>query len=166
MTTSATSLDKRLILVDKTIAVHGNRRDALLEILHTAHNVYGFLDKKILLHISEKLRIPPSQVYGVATFYNYFKLKKPGSHSVTFCLGTACYVKGVEEILSALEKEFNVKRGETSSDGKLSLFVTRCVGACAMAPNVIVDDEMIGKATKEVVLERIRKILESERVEA
>lgn len=164
--TTPTSLDKRLILVDKAIAAHGNRKDALLEILHTAQNVYGFLDKKILLHISEKLKIPPSQVYGVATFYNYFKLKKPGSHAITFCLGTACYVKGVEEILSALEKEFNVKRGETSSDGKLSVFVTRCVGACAMAPNVIVDDEMIGKATKEVVLDKVRKLLEGEKVEA
>lgn len=164
--TTPTSLDKRLILVDKAIVAHGNRKDALLEILHTAQNVYGFLDKKILLHISEKLKIPPSQVYGVATFYNYFKLKKPGSHAITFCLGTACYVKGVEEILSALEKEFNVKRGETSSDGKLSVFVTRCVGACAMAPNVIVDDEMIGKATKEVVLDKVRKLLEGEKVEA
>ncbi|MEM1985773.1 MAG: NAD(P)H-dependent oxidoreductase subunit E [Nitrososphaeria archaeon] len=163
---TSTSLDKRLILVDKAIAAHGNRKDALLEILHTAQNVYGFLDKKILLHISEKLKLPPSQVYGVATFYNYFKLKKPGSHAITFCLGTACYVKGVEEILSALEKEFNVRRGETSSDGKLSLFVTRCVGACAMAPNVIVDDEMIGKATKEVVLDKVRKLLEGEKVEA
>ncbi|MEM0385139.1 MAG: NAD(P)H-dependent oxidoreductase subunit E [Candidatus Micrarchaeia archaeon] len=163
---TSTSLDKRLILVDKAIAAHGNRKDALLEILHTAQNVYGFLDKRILLHISEKLKLPPSQVYGVATFYNYFKLKKPGSHSITFCLGTACYVKGAEEILSALEKEFNVKRGGTSSDGKLSLFVTRCVGACAMAPNVIVDDEMIGKATKEVVLDKVRKLLEGEKVEA
>ncbi len=163
--TTSTSLDKRLILVDKAITTYGNRKDALLEILHIAHNVYGYLDKKILLHISEKLNIPPSQVYGVATFYNYFKLKKPGSHAITFCLGTACYVKGAEEILSALEKEFNIRRGETSADGKISVFATRCVGACAMAPNVIVDDEMIGKATKEQVLEKVRKLLEGERSE-
>ena len=154
-----TVTDKRLFLIDKTIAAHGYRRDALLEILHVAHNIYGYLDKKILLHISEMLRVPPSQVYGVATFYNYFKLKKPGSHAITFCLGTACYVKGAEEILSAVEREFNVKRGGTSADGKISVFVTRCVGACAMAPNVIIDDEMIGKATKETVLEKIKSLL-------
>lgn len=160
--TTSTSLDRRLILVDKTITAYGNRKDALLEILHIAHNIYGYLDKKILSYISEKLKIPPSQVYGVATFYNYFKLKRPGSHVITFCLGTACYVKGTEEILSALEKEFNVRRGETSADGKLSVFVTRCIGACAMAPTVIVDDEMIGKAAKEQVIEKIRKLLEGE----
>jgi bidirectional [NiFe] hydrogenase diaphorase subunit len=95
----------------------------------------------------------------VATFYSFFKFKAPGEHLVTACLGTACYVKGVEEILLAIEREFDFKRGETTADGKLSLFVTRCIGACAMAPNIIVDGEVIGKATKEGVLERIMVLL-------
>ncbi|MBS7656907.1 NAD(P)H-dependent oxidoreductase subunit E [Candidatus Bathyarchaeota archaeon] len=145
---------------------HGHRKDALLEILHYAQEIYGYLDKDILTHISNSLNLPTSHVYGVATFYNFFKLKKPGSHIVTFCLGTACFVKGVEEIITAVENEFNVKRGETRADGKLSVFITRCIGACAMAPNAIVDNVVIGKATPEIVIDKIRSVLGEEKVEA
>ena len=78
---------------------------------------------------------------------------------MTGCLGTACYVREVEQIMEAVEKEFNLKRGESTSDGKLSLLITRCIGACAMAPNIVVDDEVIGKATKEIVIEKIKNVL-------
>ncbi len=158
--------DRRLMLLEAAIKQHNYRKDALLEILHTAQELYGYLDRDLLMHISRTLRLPPSHVYGVATFYNLFKLKKPGAHVVTVCMGTACYVKGAEAIVSAIEKEFNLKRGGTTEDGKLSLFVTRCIGACAMAPNAIVDGETIGKATPEEVLERIKAVLEAEKVEA
>jgi NADH:ubiquinone oxidoreductase subunit E len=102
-------------------------------------------------------------VYGVVTFYNFFKLRKPGEHIVTSCLGTACYVKGVEQIIEAIEKEFNVKRGHSTADGKLSLLITRCIGACATAPNIIVDDEVIAKATSEITKKRIREALKEEK---
>ena len=85
---------------------------------------------------------------------------------VNVCMGTACYVKGAEEILSAIEREFNVRRGETNVNNRLSLFVTRCIGACAMAPNVIVNGEVIGKATKEVVANSLSALLEVRIVEA
>jgi NADH:ubiquinone oxidoreductase subunit E len=111
------------------------------------------------MDISGSLDLPPSHVFGVATFYSLFKLRKPGEHVVTGCLGTACYVKEVEEIMQAIEREFQVKRGGSTTDGKLSLFITRCIGACAMAPNIVVDDEVIGKATKEIVLEKIKQVL-------
>jgi bidirectional [NiFe] hydrogenase diaphorase subunit len=117
------------------------------------------------MDISQSLNLPPSNVFGVATFYSFFNLTKPGEHIAIGCLGTACYVKGVAEILQAIEGEFNVKRGETTADGKLSLFVTRCIGACAMAPAIIVDDEVIGKATKEVVIERLKQLLRGAKVE-
>jgi NADH:ubiquinone oxidoreductase subunit E len=81
-------------------------------------------------------------------------------------LGTACYVKGVEEIMQAVEAEFNVKRGGATSDGKLSLLVTRCIGACAMAPTIVVDDEVIGKATKEIVIAKIKNVLGGVKTEA
>ncbi|MEM2889295.1 MAG: NAD(P)H-dependent oxidoreductase subunit E [Candidatus Bathyarchaeia archaeon] len=153
-------------MLDKFVMQHGHRKDALLEILHYAQEIYGYLDKDILTNISNSLNLPTSHVYGVATFYNFFKLKKPGSHIVTFCLGTACFVKGVEEIITAVENEFNVKRGETRADGKLSVFITRCIGACAMAPNAIVDNVVIGKATPEIVIDKIRSVLGEEKVEA
>jgi NADH:ubiquinone oxidoreductase subunit E len=118
------------------------------------------------MDISGSLNIPPSHVYGVATFYSYFKLRKPGEHVVTGCLGTACYVKGVEQIMQAVEEEFNIKRGGSTTDGKLSLLVTRCIGACAMAPTIVVDDEVIGKATKEMVIAKIKSLLGGIKVEA
>jgi bidirectional [NiFe] hydrogenase diaphorase subunit len=158
--------DRRLLMLEKFTMQHEHRKDALLEILHYAQELFGYLDKDLLTHISVSLNLPPSHVYGVATFYNFFKLKKPGSHIVTFCLGTACFVKGVEEIISTVENEFGVKRGETSSDGKLSLFITRCIGACAMAPNAIVDNGVVGKATPELVVSRIKSVLGEEKVEA
>jgi bidirectional [NiFe] hydrogenase diaphorase subunit len=146
-------------MLEKTMKEHDYQESALLEILHKAQEIYGYLDKDLLMDVSGSLNLPPSHVFGVATFYSLFKMKEPGEHVVTACLGTACYVKEVEEIMIAIEREFNLKRGESTADGKLSLFITRCIGACAMAPNVVVDDEVIGKATKEMVLERIKLAL-------
>ncbi len=152
-------IDNRRLLLEKVLKEHNFQESALLEILHRAQEIYGYLDKDLLMDISGSLNIPPSHVYGVATFYSYFKLKKPGEHVVTGCLGTACYVKGVEQIMQAIEEEFSLKRGGSTPDGKLSLLVTRCIGACAMAPNIVVDDEVIGKATKEVVIAKIKSAL-------
>jgi len=158
--------DRRLQTLEDVMRLHQYHRDALLEILQNAQDLYGFLDSKLLLYISQSLRLPPSHVYGVATFYNFFKLKQPGAHVVTFCMGTACYVRGVEQIINVVEKEFKVKRGETTPDRRLTLFITRCIGCCAMAPNVIIDDEVIGKANPETVLGHIRVVLEGEKIEA
>ena len=157
--------DKRREMLEKILKEHNYQESSLLEILHSAQEIYGYLDKDLLIDISRSLNLPPSRVYGVVTFYSFFKLKKPGQHIVTGCLGTACYVKGVEQILEDIEKEFNLKRGGSTSDGKLSLIITRCIGACAMAPNIIVDDEVIGKATSEVVIEKIKNALGGAKVE-
>ncbi len=157
--------DNRRVMLEKAMKEHDYQESALLEILHKAQGIYGYLDRDLLMDIFQSLNLPPSHVFGVATFYSFFNLEKPGEHIVTGCLGTACYVKGVEEIMQAIEREFNLKRGETTADGKLSLFVTRCIGACAMAPSIIIDGEVIGKATKEVVIERIRLSLGGAKVE-
>jgi bidirectional [NiFe] hydrogenase diaphorase subunit len=151
--------DNRRLMLEKVFKEHEYQEDALLEILHRAQEIYGFFDRDLLMDISGSLNLPPSKVFGVATFYNFFKLRKPGQHVVTSCLGTACYVKGAEEIVQAVEKEFKVKRGGSTPDGKLSVFATRCIGACAMAPTIVVDDEVIPKATKEVVIKKIKEVL-------
>ena len=158
--------DKRHVLLENFIKKHEYDKSALLEILHKAQELHGYLDKELLMYVAQSLNLPPSHVFGVATFYSFFKLKAPGEHVVTGCLGTACYVKGVEQIMQAIEREFNLKRGESTPDGKLSLFVTRCIGACAMAPSVVIDSEVIGKATPEVVLNRIKSLLGGAKVEA
>ena len=152
-------IDNRRVLLEKVLKEHNYEESALLEILHRAQEIYGYLDKDLLMDVSGSLNIPPSHVFGVATFYSFFKFKQPGQHVVTGCLGTACYVKEVEQIFEAVEKEFNVKRGGSTSDGKLSLLVTRCIGACAMAPNIMIDEEVVGKATKEIVVEKIKNVL-------
>ncbi len=118
------------------------------------------------MYVAQSLNLPPSHVFGVATFYSFFKLKAPGEHVIIGCLGTACYVRGVEQIMRAIEREFNIKRGESTPDGKLSLFVTRCIGACAMAPSIVIDGEVIGKATPETVLNRVRVLLGGVKAEA
>ena len=158
--------DKRRILLEKVLKEHNFQESALLEILHRAQEIYGYLDKDLLMDIAGSLNLPPSKVYGVATFYSFFKLRKPGQHVVTSCLGTACYVKGVEEIIQAIEKEFNLKRGSSTSDSMLSLVATRCIGACAMAPIIVVDDELIPKATKEVVIQKIKQAVGGEKAES
>jgi bidirectional [NiFe] hydrogenase diaphorase subunit len=147
------------MLLEKTMKENNYQESALLEILHKAQEIYGYLDKDLLMDVSGSLNLPPSHVFGVATFYSLFKMKRPGEHVVTGCLGTACYVKEVEEIMQAIEREFHLERGGSTPDGKLSLFLTRCIGACAMAPNIVVDEEVIGKATKEIVLEKIKQAL-------
>jgi bidirectional [NiFe] hydrogenase diaphorase subunit len=153
-------------MLEKVLKEHNFQESALLEILHRAQEIYGYLDKDLLMDIAGSLNLPPSKVYGVATFYSFFKLRKPGQHVVTSCLGTACYVKGVEEIIQAIEKEFSLKRGGSTSDGMLSLVATRCIGACAMAPIIVVDDELIPKATREVVIQKIKQAIGGEKAES
>jgi bidirectional [NiFe] hydrogenase diaphorase subunit len=111
------AIDKRQTMLEKVLKQHNYEESALLEILHRAQEIYGYLDKDLLTGIAVSLKLPPSHVYGVATFYSYFKMRKPGQHVVTGCLGTACYVKGVEPILEAVEQEFNVKKGGSTPDG-------------------------------------------------
>ncbi|MCW4045774.1 MAG: NAD(P)H-dependent oxidoreductase subunit E [Candidatus Bathyarchaeota archaeon] len=157
--------DKRRELLDNFMRKHEYDESALLEILHKTQEIYGYLDNESLMYVAQSLNLPPSHVYGVATFYSFFKLKAAGEHVVTGCLGTACYVKGVEEIMQAVEREFNVKRGESTADGKLSLFVTRCIGACAMAPSVVIDGEVMGKATPELVINKLKLLLGGNKTE-
>jgi bidirectional [NiFe] hydrogenase diaphorase subunit len=158
--------DKRRKMLEKILKEHNYQENALIEILHSAQEIYGYLDKELLMDIAGSLNIPPSHVYGVTTFYSFFKLRKPGEHVVTGCLGTACYVKEVEQILEDIEQEFDLKRGGSTADGKLSLLITRCIGACAMAPNIVVDGEVIGKATSEIVIEKIKNALGGIKAEA
>jgi len=146
--------DKRFKMLDAAMKKHQHQADALLEILHQAQELFGFLADDVLVYVSRSLKLPPSRVYGVATFYNYFSLKPKGAHSCTVCMGTACYVKGAGEILSALEEAHHVKAGQTSPDGQVSVVVARCVGACGIAPAVAFDSEVVGKQTRAAVLER------------
>ncbi|MCS7088388.1 MAG: bidirectional hydrogenase complex protein HoxE [Thermoflexales bacterium] len=151
--------DKRYKLLEATMRRYGYQGHALIEALHTAQEAFGYLDDFTLRYIARQLRLPYSKVYGVATFYNYFTLKPQGAHVCVVCLGTACYIKGSPELVSALESAYKVKAGSTTADNALSLLVARCVGSCALAPVAVLDGEVIGKATPAVLLERVQQRL-------
>ena len=147
--------DKRFKLLDVAIKRHQFRQDALIEILHTAQELFGYLDNDVLIYVGRAVRAPLSRVYGVATFYNFFSMKPPGEHTCVVCMGTACYVKGAGQILQALEQKHGIKAGETTEDGKVSLVTARCLGACGLAPAVVFDGEVAGKIGTQATLERV-----------
>ena len=152
--------EKRRRIVDAALRRNQYRQDALIEVLHTAQNTYGYLTPEVLWYLSRQLRLPPSRVYGVATFYNFFSLKPPGEHDCIVCEGTVCYIRGAARIAAAVSEAFAVDPGRTSADGKLSLGIARCVGSCGLAPVVLVDGVAMVRQTPELTVEGVRHALE------
>ncbi len=153
--------DKRLVILDTFMKRQQFRGDALIEVLHKAQELYGFLDDGLLLYIAKALKLPPSRVYGVATFYHFFTLKPQGEHTCVVCLGTACYVKGADKIMAAIEEHAGIKAGETTPDNKLSLLSARCIGACGIAPAVVYDGTVTAKQTAESAVAKVQPWLSS-----
>jgi bidirectional [NiFe] hydrogenase diaphorase subunit len=148
--------DKRFKILETVMKRHQLKHDALIEVLHKAQELFGYLDDGLLLFIARGLRLPPSRVYGVATFYHYFTLKPKGEHTCVVCMGTACYVKGANKVLEAIELKAGIKAGETTADGKLSLLTARCIGACGIAPAVVYDGTVTPRQTPAMALERVK----------
>jgi bidirectional [NiFe] hydrogenase diaphorase subunit len=151
------NIDKRFEILEVFMKKHQFRQDALIEVLHKAQELFGYLDDKLLLSVSVKLKLPPSRVYGVATFYHFFQLKPQGEHTCVVCLGTACYVKGADKIIDAISQKHKIRAGETTADNKLSLLTARCIGACGIAPAVAYDGTVTPRATPESALEQINQ---------
>lgn len=151
------SSDKRWKIVNGTMRRHGYSRHALIETLHTVQTSFGFLDDESIQFVAKSLRVPLSQAYGVATFYHYFSMKPPSEHTCTICTGTACYIKGADKLIAAAEARLNIKQGEATPDGKVSLTTARCVGACGRAPVVIMDGELTGDTTPEKLQEQFER---------
>ena len=150
--------DKRWKIVETRMRRLGNRRDALIEALHSAQEAFGYLDDDALRYVGASLAVPPSTVFGVATFYHYFTLKPQGEHTCVVCTGTACYINGAGEILAAIRNELGIKPKETTDDGKLSLLTARCLGACSLAPAVIVDNEVEGRVNATSFAARLERL--------
>lgn len=147
--------DPRIKLIATKLKKEQYKPDALIEVLHTAQNAYGYLPKEILSYISQSLHLPPSRVYSTVTFYNFFSLKSRGEHTCLVCTGTACYVKGAQAILNQIEKELGLKAGQVTADNKLGVQVARCIGACGLAPAVVLDDEVQAKVSPEEIINKI-----------
>jgi bidirectional [NiFe] hydrogenase diaphorase subunit len=155
MTQSAPALsadEKRRRMIIGTMRRNGYAPDALIETLHTAQNAYGYLDNDTLRFVARELHVPPSKVFGVATFYHAFTLKPEGRHRCVLCQGTACYIKGSQAILNSVTKTYHIAPGETTEDGEISLLTARCLGACSMAPAAILDENVVGYLTPERTL--------------
>jgi NADH:ubiquinone oxidoreductase subunit E len=129
----------------------------LIQVLHKVQGTLGYLPGDALEYVARELGIPPSEVHGVATFYNFFRLDPAGEHTVTVCLGTACYVKGGREILKRLQRELGVEEGRTTEDGLFTLDTARCFGACGLAPVITVDGEAYGRLSPTKALSIIEK---------
>ena len=153
--------DTRQKMLAAAMKRHQYQADALIEVLHTAQELYGYLDPELLVYIAQGLKLPPSRVYGVATFYHFFSLKPKGKHTCVVCMGTACYVKGAAMLVKTIEDYAKIRAGETRSDGSMSLIQARCIGACGIAPAVVLDGAVVGKQTPDSVVNHVKGWLEN-----
>lgn len=133
------------------ISAYRDKPGCLMPVLQQAQGIYGYLPIEVQTMIAEGLGLSLSDVYGVATFYSQFSLKPKGEYRISVCLGTACYVKGAAKILSAVEDKLGIHSGECTADGLFSIDSCRCVGACGLAPVMLINDEVYGKMTPEQV---------------
>jgi NADH-quinone oxidoreductase subunit E len=133
----------------------------LIMVLHQVQQTYGYIPRNIAIEISELLSVPLAKIYGVVTFYNFFKLQKAGKYIVQVCLGTACYLRGGDDLIKEFEKQLGVGVNATTADGLFSVEAVRCLGCCGLAPVVVVNGEVYGKLTKGDVagiIEKYRKL--------
>ena len=131
-------------------------KDNLIQMLNEVQEHYGYIPMRAQKALSEFLKVPMAEVYGVITFYSRFTLKPKGKYNVAICLGTACFVKGSEKLLDRVKEKLKIDVGQTTPDGKFSIDATRCVGACGLAPVFMVNEEVYGKAN----IEKVDKVLE------
>jgi len=154
-TPQAPSADKRWKIVEATARRHGREPHALIEVLHTVQETFGYLDETALRFVALLLRLPASRVYGAATFYHFFTLKPPGRHTCVVCTGTACYIKGAGALLAGIRNAHGVEPGETTPDGELSVLTARCLGSCGLAPAAVLDGAVLGKIAAPDLVARI-----------
>lgn len=133
------------------------RDGVLIEVLHHAQGLFGYLPRDVQLFIARKLDIPGAEVFGVVSFYTFFTMKPPGKNSISVCMGTACFVRGAEKIANSIKERLGIASGETTDDGLFDYKDVRCVGACGLAPVVTVNDKVYGRVTED----DIEKILDS-----
>ena len=129
----------------KLCEAYGNQPGELINILHKAQDTFGYLPREVQEIIARQLSIPVSKVYGVVTFYSFFNMTPKGEQPISVCMGTACYVRGAEKVLDEFKRVLGINVGETTSDGKYSLSSLRCVGACGLAPVVLIGEKVYGR---------------------
>jgi NADH-quinone oxidoreductase subunit E/NADP-reducing hydrogenase subunit HndA len=129
----------------------------LIAVLHRTQELYGYLPTDVMDEVAQEMQIPTAHIWGVATFYHYFNLTPPGKHVISVCLGTACYVRGAGEILETVKDELKIDVGEVTEDGLFSLQPARCLGACGLAPVVMIDETIHGELTPKAVTQLLNQ---------
>lgn len=149
--------DNRFKMLDASMKRQRFQPDALIEVLHTAQELFGYLQDDILLYVAHGLKLPPSQVFGVATFYHFFTFEPKAAHTCVVCMGTACYVKGAESLLTSMRGHATQEHLEAEGAEKsVSIETARCLGACGLAPVVVFDGEVCGNVSSTQALERMK----------
>ncbi len=138
--------------IDEIIERLKDTPGSLITVLAEAQGITGYLPVELQEHVAAGMNIPSSTVYGVVTFYSFFSMIPKGRHIIKLCLGTACYVRGIQEVANRLENELNIKVGETTEDRRFTLEAVRCLGACGLAPVMVVDEDTHGDVTPETAL--------------
>ncbi len=144
--------DEKIRQLDHVIAqnkAHG--RKALMQVLQEAQNIFGYLPPQAQRQVAEGLGVSMAEVYGVVTFYSLFSLSPKGEYEISICLGTACYVKGAQLILDKIEEELGIQAGECTKDGKFSINACRCIGACGLAPVIMINEDVYGRLTPDEI---------------
>jgi NADH-quinone oxidoreductase subunit E len=147
-----------LALLDPIFEEFAQQKGAVIPVLQRAQDIYGYLPPEVLERISERMGVPASQVYGVATFYSQFYLTRRGKHIVRQCDGTACHVRGAAKIIRAVEQELGIKAGETTPDYRITYEIVYCLGSCGLSPVAMVDGDVVGQLVPEQMVEIIRSL--------
>jgi NADH-quinone oxidoreductase E subunit len=135
----------------------------LIAVLHKAQELYGYLPQDVMDQVADKMQIPTAHIWGVATFYHYFNLKPVGKNIVSVCMGTACYVKGADKVLEALKRELGIQVGETTEDKLFTLQEARCLGACGIAPVMMINDKIYGELDPKKTVNLINQYRKAEK---
>lgn len=145
--------DGMWLRIDEMIAAHRTIPGSVITVLRECQNIVGYLPAELIDYISSGLNLPPSTVFGVATFYTRFSLHPKGRHTIKVCKGTACYVQGIKEVINRICNEFQMQEGDTTEDKRFSLEAVRCLGACGLAPVTVVDHDIHGHISPDSIVE-------------
>ena len=151
--------DNQIKTIQSICQSFGNQAGELINVLHKTQEAFGYLPTEVQHVIAKELNISEAKVYGVVTFYTFFTMKPKGKHKISVCMGTACYVRGAEKVVDELKKELNIEVGGVTPDGQFSLDCLRCVGACGLAPVMLIGEKVFGRIEpKEIkgILERYK----------
>jgi NADH-quinone oxidoreductase subunit E len=143
--------------IDRVIGANCRQKGAVIKVLRECQDIVGYLPVELIDYISDGLNLSRSEVFGIASFYALFSLKPKGRHLIKVCMGTACYVKGIKEVMQRISNEFNIQEGQTSEDRRFSLEAVRCLGACGLAPVMVVDGDTFGDVKAGAAIETLNR---------